>query len=213
MERRKFMGVIAAGSVSLTLSITGCTYMNQSDENQVETSSKGGLLVRYQKLPRESPAQIEVTVLNDFGTDKPARVRIKLTNDSDQKIRFDFGPTPPFSEYEAEMVDGDSKLKLIPDTREHISPPSRNQTLSFVIPDEPINGCWKLRSEFRQEVPLKMIYLSPGESVSETYSIYADPDNRDCIPPGKYRAETAKGTNIPPHEKGGSWSFTLEISE
>lgn len=134
---------------------------------------------------------LETSVINHFNEKNPARIKISLTNTGETERQFRFGQSPPFSEYLAE----NNKLALIPENHEFInytqSPPvTDDHTVggdSGIIPTRPRSGCWRLAGEIAISIAAKPLVLSPGEQISETYSILGTTGSLRCLPPSQYR--------------------------
>ncbi|PSP75633.1 hypothetical protein BRC81_14695 [Halobacteriales archaeon QS_1_68_20] len=123
----------------------------------------------------------------------PARVEVGLTNTGDDTLDLSFGATPPFSDHGAERVDGGARAYLAPDSRRNFGLDHVNDDLSAdENPPAPTDGCWAVE-DVGHDLLAMSSQLEPGKTISETYSVFADVENDDCLPAGTYRFEESAG--------------------
>lgn len=105
----------------------------------------------------------------------PARLWVALTNASDGRWRFEFGPSPPFSNYWASPVGPlaeERSLLLVPDD-------DRRFPYGDLVPETPTNGRWEATDDLGTPtgpVGKHRIALDPGESIAGTYRLLVHPD-------------------------------------
>lgn len=107
----------------------------------------------------------------------PPEVRLSLTNTASESVELGFGPTPPFSTPISTWEDAPNRLVLYhPDMGTQSAPGTR------------IDGCWQMKGDPRMAVNsiLTVRRLQPGETLSETYTLYNMPDNEACFADGEY---------------------------
>lgn len=148
-----------------------------------------------------------VEVLEEFGPRSPARIEIRLRNESPEARRFYFGCVAPFNAMANERP-ATRILCLIP--RE-----DRGDLYSELIPSAPDGDCWRLRDEFLVPLSETVVTLPPGGEVSNTYAVLNLPNTTDCLPHGTYRFESDWGVYDPgvDAERRYSWGFRLELSD
>lgn len=139
---------------------------------------------------------VDVSVVEGFDADSPARVRIAVENTGDREETPIFGATPPFTEHRGRQVDGAAAALLVPVDRPH---------MAEVIPGTPENDTWQATDDFAVNATAVQVPLSPGETVGRTYAFLAAPDS-EGLPAGDYRFEKRE------YAGDGSWGFTVTVS-
>jgi len=111
----------------------------------------------------------------------PPRFEVSLTNRGDQPVTVEYGQFFMWSLSRTGMPD---ELFVVP------APEEGN-----VAPYSQTNGCWT-QPEDRVATAnpiLNTESLSPGESISETFSIWDHTKRETCYPAGEYRYESGVG--------------------
>ncbi|MDV7350096.1 hypothetical protein R3751_09960 [Halorubrum distributum] len=142
----------------------------------------------------ELPIRPAVEIAREAATtDHPPRLRTRLTNAGDERVRVGEGRAAHF-EY---VSDGDDALVLLPADAEY--------------PAEP--GCWRLADAIAITEEYRTFALDPGESSERFIDLYATPGGDACLPVGEYRFETTvsvvSGDAEP--ESSATWGFTVVL--
>lgn len=217
VKRRNFIAIAGTGAAS----IGGCigkstdagapTTNNDSSKTAQNTMTVNGLRITNESLPDEVQVTAEARPLQSFSTEHPARISISFTNTSEKVREFKFGPTPPFSQYGGQLVNGDAKLIIIPKNEKYLGyEGSEEQTESgesHFIPQSPDNGCWRSKREPIVMTVAKNIELASNESITMKYTVLAHPDNNPCIPKGRYRFKNAN------YVDNDSWGFEIHTEQ
>jgi len=62
----------------------------------------------------------------------------------------------------------------------------------------PVDGCWQVNGVGSNDIALTRS-IRPCGTLEQTYSVYADADNGNCLPAGRYQFE------------GTYWTFDLRV--
>lgn len=224
MRRRQVLAAVGTSIVPLA----GCISSSSPGETGDSTPSSDMTETPESKFPavsvksgynQPSDTKMEVNVVRQFTPDKPAKVKISYTNTGESQRTVDFQASPPFSEYVS--TGGEPpRLVIIPDDHSHISPGSVVQNQSSqtesstesqteehqLIPENPIDGCWKIPTSFAVYGVAHEKTLSPGETISEEYTVLGHRTNETCLPSGEYRFE-----QNPYFDEGSPWGFTIQM--
>jgi len=117
----------------------------------------------------------------------PGRVWIGFENVTDERREFEFGPTPPFSNYWASSDGHQRTLLLVPDD-------GRRFPYGDLIPDEPTDGQWVTKRHLGKptgSVGGRLVELEPGESLIGEYALLVHPDGVDRDPPAVHSFEAS----------------------
>lgn len=201
MRRRHFL----AASVASTLPLTGCL-----DAFPSTTRVRTPAIAVESERDEPANARIDVTVLEQFSEQTPARIEISYTSTAPNEREVDFGSSPPFSEYWSTGRES-PRLVIIPDDHSHISPTgtepsdSKNPDSTQLVPDSPVDGCWRAPN-FAVFGVGHTRTLAPQETVSEGYTVLGHVDNENCLPSGTYHF-------VQEHYFGHdqSWGFTIQL--
>lgn len=200
MERRD---VLKGLSSSALLSLCGCLSTANSNEDNTNT-----LNLEHVAISGEARVDIQAETRSQ-DSDSPPKVAVRLTNGSDQMLRF--GPYQPLSTPAAKNEDSSAELLLIPeelwdgDVRYYV--PEQGGVDDYV-PETRQSGCWTATSEIRM-IRQQAVHmdLPQGESVASTYNILNAPQNETCFPAGTYRVEDTLGAGATDYD----WSLTLTV--
>ena len=113
----------------------------------------------------------------------PPRFEVSLTNGGDQPVTVKYGQFFMWSPRRTGIPD---ELFVVP------APEEGN-----VKPYEPANGCWTQPEDrvMTANPILTTESLSPGERLSETFSIWDHTERETCYPTGEYRFESDVGVD------------------
>lgn len=163
------------------------------------SSTNGGLRnpdvsVYVDSAPPEFDFSLTARVTSQFTRTSPTRLEISLTNEAAETREFLFGASPPFSRI---FPEGPSRVVLIPEANDHISPISAgddqdddtSDRTRNLIPTHPSNGCWKLQTDIAVFGSGTRMTLDPGETIRESYAVLGGSGGVRCLPAGQYRFE------------------------
>jgi hypothetical protein len=176
--------------------LTGCLGNNQSSSKTQTAQSFPSIEIESKPIPESQPFSVDTSVIQQYTTSHPAKIRIRLTNTSSNTHLFRFGAAIPFGELVAEH-NRESKLYLIPNEDRYIGGESDK-----IIPQTPIDGCWKITQTFGIHDIRQGKEFSPDESSSEEYTLLSDLDE-PCLQDGAYKARKENYVN------GTSWGFEI----
>lgn len=130
----------------------------------------------------------------------PPRFEASLTNRGDQPVTVEYGQFFMWSPSRTGMPD---ELFVVP------APEDGN-----VKPYNQTNGCWTQPEDrvVTANPILNTESLSPGERLSETFSIWDHTERDTCYPTGEYRFESAVGLDHPDVSHVGL-AVSIEISD
>ena len=177
MRRRAY---IAAACTSITIA-AGCVAMaDHEDDNANDDSGEeiGQITVIDISSAKEQVQFDAQAVQTSITTESTAKVRLDHTNASDETIDVSirdgekYALTPQYSE-------GGPGLLLLPETAE----PTRVEP-DCVRPKE---------TRFGTTLVHVVRPLAPGETISQEYDVWVDPDYDGCFPAGTHRFETEFG--------------------
>lgn len=122
----------------------------------------------------------EARVTRQESSDHPARVDARLENTGPDSIDVGMGPTLLFSDPGPDDVFARPEALVI-DPNSDIGPW-----------DEPLqseDGCWRFPKDGQQAIRSieRTPSLSPGDAITETYTVYTHGESRACLPAGTYR--------------------------
>lgn len=126
-------------------------------------------------------ADVSVEVKNQYSRDNPAKILVEFTNLIEERM-ISFAGTPPFCDLSTTNEDG-NELFLIADDQDSIYLDAPEP----LIPEKPINGCWRIpEGNLAETLARPIVTLEKEESVSRVYSLL-DGRNDICLPTGSYR--------------------------
>lgn len=193
MNRRTYLVIASSGVASLS----GC-FGNRLSNSEAQTDhATPSVELRPDPIPDGQPFTIDVSVVHQFTTERPAKICIQLTNKSSEKRRFRFGAAIPFGELVAKHRDSNSKLLLIPDDDRYVS----GDTEDF-IPSSAEGTCWKIQQAYGALDIERTKEFEPDESQSETYTLLSGSDG-PCLKAGQYQAEEENFAT------GVTWGFDI----
>lgn len=179
MNRRECIAIASSGIAF----ISGCIEGRQSNSGTSNNQAIPSIELNPDSVPEEQPFTIDTSILHHFTPDQPAKIQIRLTNESSKKQQFTFGAAIPFGELVAKHRDSDSKLLLIPDDDQYISGDTRD-----FIPSSAEGTCWEIQQAYAAHDIKRTKEFDPEESQSETYTVLSG-SNDPCLKSGRYRAE------------------------
>lgn len=191
MQRRQFLA--AAGTVSAT-ALAGC-FAGTLEPESGDGSTYPSLSVDTD--PLAGPASASVSVVRDFDADRPARLRIALTNEGDDALSAIFGTVPPFTDLHGEHTEEDARLLLVP---------TDDQRKRRVIPETPSGGTWRATDDVATNATAIMTEVPASETVAQTYDLLTGPET-DGLPAGDYRFE------VRDYLGRETWGFTVSVSD
>lgn len=192
--------VLKLGSAAGSLALAGCQFGHGRE-------SFPTIQIESDPVPGEWGVEIDVTIENQFGWQRPARLRITFTNTADYEREFSFGKIPPFVPLDGEHASSDARLQLYP-VHPHQGVDTYNGSEApAAIPSRPEDGCWRATDYIAIELGYLHVTLSPGEEIGETYAVLAHPDSSTCLAAGDYRFEDRSITPT-----GDKWVLTVTVS-
>lgn len=157
-------------------------------------------------VPSDRQVSITVEVVKQFSSSSPAELRIEFTNEAHSKREFDFSSVAPF-EAMVGYSDAGHRIHAIPNDDEAGAGP-----YPAVIPQSPIEGCWKLADTYDTETFGLLWPADSGATTRMTYSLLDDLDTEDCLPGGEFRFEGEWGERFTDDESVNySWGFTVAL--
>ena len=196
MERRTYVTAIAMGVPGLT----GCMATGQSNPD----SSKRKLSDVSVSTPEGSGVSVEPTIEQRVITpERTAQFELTVTWTGSESQGLSFGNHIPFSSpnYSSER----SGLVLLPDNTS-----IGRQNEQTWVPKTYSNG------EMASNSSLVLGELEPGDSVSGSWGVWADPQNASRIELGTYRFDNRIGLYEDLSSDGSEnldWSLSLKIVE
>lgn len=203
MNRRQYLIVVGVGATT-----SGCLGSNPSSGGD----DFPGIRTETEAPDSDNGFTFNGDVIEGFDVDSPARVRLRVTNDSDEEREFGFYATPPFSSYGGEQRNGDAELHLVPDDRDQLMSVDETGEPDEWIPSRPQDGCWQAMTEHRPvppDIDRRFESLDAGEAVEHEYTVLSSPKNEDCLPAGEYVFEDSVA--IGGHE-GTEYELRLRIT-
>lgn len=162
--------------------------------------------VEGESVSSDRQVSLTVGVIEQFSSSSPAELRIELTNVAQTKREFDFGSVSPF-EAMVGYSDAGHRIHAIPNDDEAGAGP-----FPAVVPQSPIEGCWKLADTYDTETFGLLWPADSGATTRMTYALLDGLDTEDCLPDGEYRFEGEWGERFPDDEwVDYSWGFTVEL--
>ncbi|RDI72621.1 hypothetical protein DWB78_13325 [Halopelagius longus] len=174
--------------------MAGClngTPTDSSGSTPTEDSTTAGTTPTETPLPDSvvaSGLDFEASVLSQSSADSPARFEATLRNAGRHALTLDFGPTLMFSGGGgvANTSGRGDALRIVPD----------GEVGLVETPSEPNeSGCWRAEGVTAVQSILVRKTLEPGDTFSETYSMYTAPDAPTCLPDGEDAIRDAVGTH------------------
>lgn len=175
-------------SVGVFVSAGGCLNNGPMDSDM----TLPGIYLETEVQDSDSGFTFDGDVIEEFDDDSPARIRLRVTNDSDEEREFGFYATPPFSSYGGEQRNGDAEVHLVPDDRDQLMSVDETGEPDEWIPSRPQDGCWQAMTDHRPvppDVDRRFEPLDAGEAVEHEYTVLSSPKNEDCFPAGEYVVE------------------------
>lgn len=82
------------------------------------------------------------------------------------------------------------------------------------VPTTPTDGCWRFGGDRHPAIPAIALFgtLTPEESLTTTFAVYAAPMHESCYPPGEYLIRDDIGLGVD-RQVGRSLTVTLVIDE
>ena len=160
-------------------------------------------------MPPDAPLEPSVTVTQfSITADETARIRVTLTNTSDQTVWNTGVRIPAFSAFITQAGPQGQRLVLL-------KPDGQYETASA--------GCWRAEME---EFYLTRAYTDAGadvrylagETKATEFAVYGHPENDDCcIAPGEYPIkssyEIATAEEVEEVEWEYEWGFGITVTE
>lgn len=187
MHRRDLL--VATGSVS---ALGGCLGHLPVPPHSRPTARLPAVTARPDPVPPDRDAALDATVVRQFSTRSPARVRVAYTNTAAEEREVVFGTTVPFPPYAGARTDGAGRLSLVPDDREFVHPFPRPESTPAgdpFVPAEPSGGCWRARAAVAGMDVARERLVGPDETIQGTYTVLAHPESGTCLADGTYRFE------------------------
>jgi hypothetical protein len=196
-------------SVGMLASVGGCLDNGPLDSEM--TSPEIYLETEVQES--DGGFTFDGNVIEGFDDDSPARIRLRVTNDSEEEREFGFYATPPFSSYGGDQRDDDAELHLIPDDRDQLMSVDETGEPDEWVPSRPQDGCWQAMTEHRPVPPdtdRQFEPLGTEESVEHEYTVLSSPRNEDCLPAGEYVFEDSLA--VGDHEDETEYELLLQLT-
>lgn len=171
----------------------------------------------------------KITVIRQFSEEAPALVRIELTNDASMNTEISLAHIVPFDSMKGHRPDESASLYLIPESGSvrgdttTSDPPKNGESL---IPETPINGCWRLSDHPLIRESGTLWNADPGASLRRDHAVLDEPKSETCLQSGTYRFSVS-WTETPRHDLRGvmgeqqysqtedstsySWEFTVTL--
>lgn len=196
MKRRTYLSGLAAGLAG----VAGC--MATGSDSSVPAARE--LVAVSAAVPDDSDVSVEPTVeRRTIDSERTAQFELAVTWNGTESQGLSFGNRVPFSF--PNYSTGRSGLVLLP---ANTSIERRNDRKW--VPETYDDG------NIASNSTLVVGELEPGESVSETWAVWADPQNASRIEPGTYRFDDRIGLYSDLSSDDGDqieWSLTVEIAE
>lgn len=176
MQRRRLLGGLAIGTGGLFAGyrhLSGPRYPSVDVRDVTDASPYG--------------YSFDVEVLEEFSRSSPARLEITLRNETDRERTLDLGHSPPFSRVSPR--EDDLPVALIPEQSDAVTAGSPPESGDAFPPEEPVDGCWRLRESPRVWPRGTERTLAPSEAISRSYALYDGPNGLRCLPSGTHRFE------------------------
>lgn len=142
-------------------------------------------------------------VVRQFSSERPALLRLGVTNEDTTRRTFQCGVPEPFGDVQNDASD-EYRMCLIPEDEEGVLHDSED---SPIVPSEPDDGCWRVRPNWGDSQILSGFRLRPGESFTNEYVVLAAPDSEECLPPQDYHFETTLQTG----DEEMHWKLTIAV--
>ena len=215
MDRRKLLASMSAGGM---VAFTGCTdplftiinSCSHSIPDRQESSASDGFptISVSEEMPKQIRDEYSAAVWVDqqYSSQELAKLQIEVINNQNSTQENSWGPTPPFSGYRGEQINGEGVLWVVPSppTGPHAGITHVDTAQKDYDPDEelsaPIEGCWKIEGVGYNSIARRRT-VDPCASLTQKYLVYADATTGECILPGEYRF------------KSEHWEFTLDVEE
>lgn len=189
MRRRPFLASVAATTAAGCIGSAGRRADQKYPKIAVEASS-----VDADELT------LAVVVRRQFSPAHAAEIEITLENSSASPLKLGFGLGPPITLPGGRHTDGEALMVLIPETRPaedtYIVPGTGS---GEPAPSGPDGGCWKANSVLAFNDEAQELTLGSDESLSETYTALAHPNNEGCLSPGTYTFESREPVGVNTH--------------
>lgn len=191
-------GILRSVVTALAGPLAGCGWAGPTDP---------GVDITPAPVPTKTPVQpphgpsaadvtLEVTALQGFTPDHPARLEITFTNASDRVLVTADGPryVVPFVDdnYAGEAADGSPRLLLVPDDAKLAVRPAGTDGgwVGEYLPESPTDGCWRLPFDWPEArgpstAILHVVDLEPSETIRHGCGLYWI----DGCEPGTYTFE------------------------
>lgn len=203
MRRR----AVLTGLCASVGSLTGCLGPGSPQSNlRIVRISPSGLWWPVDDVPDDSPLVPSVEVLRARVTaDQTARIRISVTNNTDQPAWNKTVRIPVFGMFITEEGPQDQRVVL----------GSPDGNISTVSPD-----CYRISPTTHLQGPdvVTDIRYDPGETKSTAFDLYGHPENTGpCLAPGAYRITSgyriAEVDNAAAATWEFEWGFTITVRE
>lgn len=181
-SRRAFLQAVALGGA---IAAPGCSSGAQLGKPESVTPAPVPTTPPDIESTRVVPLDLSVAVVEAFGRDTPALVRIRVTNALRIPLVVGTGRRLPFLSFLGEHGESDARLVIVPTTGgAHLMTLEADED---VPPVTPVDGCWRLNASVVLGAGVVSAVLGPGESITEVYAVYAHESNEPCLPGGSYR--------------------------
>lgn len=167
--------------------------------------------------------ELDVSVLQEFTNDHPARLRITFKNSGTRELVGMGGPEHilPFVDdnYAGDDVYNEPKLFLLPDNGPYFSIVDQDGTrrsISDVIPDSPTDGSWTLPINWPPQSSivtpiLNAVPVPVGSEVSHEYSLYFIDDCTNGLFTFVNNLEIRVGPRATANESHQDYAVTLKF--
>lgn len=178
-SRRAFLRLVTLCS---SIAVAGCSSDAQPGESDGVTPAP--VPTDTPEIER-GPLVLSVAVVEEFGHDTPALVRIRVTNALRIPLVVGTGRRLPFLSFHGKHDQDDARLVIVPSTGGvHLMTLEADED---VPPVTPVGNCWRLNASVVLGAGVVSAVLDPGESITEVYAVYAHESNDPCIPAGSYQ--------------------------
>lgn len=142
-------------------------------------------------------------VVRPFSNERPASLRLGVTNEDTARRTFQCGVPKPFVDVQNDL-DDEHRMHLIPEDERGLLHDSED---SPIVTSEPDDGCWRVNPTGATSQILDGFRLKPGESITNEYVVLAAPDSAECLPPDDYHFETTLWAD----DEEMQWKLTVTV--
>lgn len=138
--------------------------------------------------PSDDDFSFQVTVQEQFTKQHPGRISVRVKYEGGGFVTLRGGPELPFSNTNGVQVDGDSELAILPYGSTHYDRVEGGP----LIPEKPVNGCWRIDYGLARHAILLGEELQQGEVVSTDYAVLDSNEDGPCLPQGTYEFSSSQ---------------------